>query len=136
MLFEPIKVGNLQLKNRICMPALHHCYAPDGFVNERLIKYYEVRAQGGAALITVGGCSIDTLGGGPMMIGLHDNRFIEGLSSLAQAIKGAGAKAAAQLYQAGRYTHSVFSGQQAVAPSPVASRFTRETPREMTLEDI
>ncbi len=136
MLFDPIKVGSMELKNRICMPAIHHCYTPDGLVNERLVNYYQTRARGGAALLTIGGCTVDRIGGGPMMIGLHDDSFIEGLTALTSAVKSAGAKVAAQLYQAGRYTHSMFSGQQALAPSAIASRFTRETPREMTLEDI
>ncbi|MEW5784478.1 MAG: FAD-dependent oxidoreductase [Bacillota bacterium] len=136
MLFVPIKIGKLELKNRIAMPAIHHCYSPEGFVNARLIRYYETRAAGGAALITVGGCSIDLIGTGPLMIGLHDDKFIDGLAKLAAAIKGAGAKSGAQLYQAGRYAHSIFTGQQALAPSAIASRFTRETPREMTLDDI
>ena len=136
-LFEPIKIGKLELKNRIAMPAVHHCYTPDGFVNERLIKYYETRARGGVGLITVGGCSIDQVGMGPMMIGLHDDKFIDGLKELTGAIKSSGAAVAAQLYQAGRYTHSMMTGGiQPVAPSAIASRLTRETPREMTLEDI
>ncbi|MBS3942868.1 MAG: FAD-dependent oxidoreductase [Dethiobacter sp.] len=136
MLFDPIKIGDLELKNRICMPAIHHCYTPEGLVNDRLIKYYETRAAGGAALLIVGGCTVDTIGGGPVMIGLHDDRFIEGLSDLTTAVKAAGARIAAQLYQAGRYTHSMISGRQALAPSAIPSRFTRETPGEMTLEDI
>ncbi len=135
-LFDPIKIGAMELKNRIAMPAVHHCYTPEGFVNERLIKYYEARAHGGAGLITIGGCTIDLLGQGPMMIGLHDDKYIDGLAQLAAAIQDNGARAAAQLYQAGRYTHSMMTGQQPAAPSPLASRLTRETPREMTREDI
>jgi 2,4-dienoyl-CoA reductase (NADPH2) len=135
-LFEPIKVGHMELKNRIAMPAIHHCYTPDGFVNERLIEYYAVRARGGAGLITIGGCSIDLVGQGPMMIGLYDDKFIDGLKKLTGAIKANGAAAAAQLYQSGRYSYSMLTGMQAIAPSAIASRLTRETPREMTLEDI
>lgn len=135
-IFEPIKVGSMELKNRIAMPAVHHSYTPDGFVNERLLEYYRVRALGGAGLITIGGCAIDLLGPGPMMIGAYDDKFISGLSELAAVIKNNGAAAAVQLYQAGRYTHSMMIGQQPIAPSPIASRLTRETPREMTLEDI
>ncbi len=135
-LFEPIRVGQMDLKNRIAMPAIHHSYTPEGFVNERLIKYYETRARGGAGLITVGGCSIDTLGQGPMMIGLHDDQFMEGLGKLARVIKENGAAAAAQLYHAGRYSHSLMTGQNPIAPSAVPSRLTKETPQEMTLEDI
>ncbi len=126
----------MELKNRIAMPAMHHCYTPDGFVNDRLIKYYEARARGGAGLITIGGCTIDTLGPGPMMVGLHDDKFIEGLKDLTGVLRKYGAASCAQLYQAGRYTHSIMIGQQPAAPSPVASRLTRETPREMTMEDI
>lgn len=136
MLFTPIKIGGLQLKNRISMPAIHHSYTPEGFVNDRLVRYYETRARGGAGMIIVGGCTIDNLGIAPKMIGLHDDRYIEGLKKLTSAVKGAGAGIAAQLYQAGRYTHSFLIGQQPVAPSPVASRLTREVPREMTLVDI
>ena len=135
-LFEPIKIGNLNLKNRIAMPAMHHNYTPDGLVNERLIRYYEERALGGTGLITLGGCSIDLVGSGPMMVGLYDDQFIEGLKLFTSRIKAAGSAVAAQLYQAGRYTHSIISGQQPAAPSALASRLTRETPREMTLEDI
>lgn len=135
-LFEPITVGSLKLKNRIAMPAMHLCYTPDGMVNERLIRYYEARASGGAALITLGGCTIDLLGPGPMMVGLHDDKFIAGLTEFTLRVKSSGAAVAAQLYQAGRYTHSMMSGQQPAAPSAIASRLTKETPREMTLEDI
>lgn len=136
MLFEPVAVGSMLLKNRIVMPALHHAYTPEGLVNERLIRYYERRAQGGAALIVIGGCSVDPAGTGPAMIGLHDDSFLEGLTRLAAAVKSAGARAAVQLYHAGRYTHSMLTGLQPLAPSAIPSRLTRETPREMSREDI
>ena len=135
-LFDPIQIGPLKLRNRIAMPAIHHSYAREGFVNDRLIRYYEARARGGAGLITVGGCSIDMMGQGPTMIGLHDDRYISGLQELTGAIGKSGAAVAAQLYQPGRYTHSIMIGKQPIAPSAVPSRLTRETPREMTLEDI
>lgn len=135
-LFQPIQVGSLELKNRVIMPALHHNYSPEGLVNEKLIRYYETRARGGVALIIVGGCSIDLAGGGPLMIGLHDDKYIPGLQQLTGAVKEAGAKIAAQLYQAGRYAHRDFTEEEPVAPSAIASRLTRAKPREMTLSDI
>ncbi len=135
-LFEPVSLKKITLKNRIAMPAIHHCYTPEGYVNDRLISYYAERARGGTAMITVGGCTIDHVGQGPMMIGIHDDKFLEGLEKLASSIKDNGAVSAAQLYQAGRYTHSIMSGQEPIAPSALASRLTREKPREMTIEDI
>ncbi len=136
LLLEPMQIGNLDLKNRMAMPAMHHAYTPDGFVNERLIAYYRTRAEGGAALITVGGCTIDDFGGGAGFIGLNDDKYLPGLQQLAAAVKGGNAAVAAQLYHAGRYAFSIMTGKQAIAPSPIASRLTREEPREMTLEDI
>lgn len=135
-LFQPIKIGNMELKNRIVMPAMHLSYTFDGQVNDRLIDFYVERAKGGVGLIIVGGCAIDQVGGGPFMIRIDHPRYLDGLAKLTKAVKAHGAKIAAQLYQAGRYAFSAITGQQSIAPSPIASRLTGETPREMTEEDI
>ena len=59
------------------------------------------------------------------------------MSRLAEAIGSNGARSVVQLNHAGRYNMSFFlNGQQPVAPSPVASRMTRETPRELGIEEI
>lgn len=135
-LFQPIKIGNMELRNRIVMPAMHLSYTVDGQVNDRLIDFYVERAKGGAGLIIVGGCAIDQVGGGPFMVRLDHPRYLTGLAKLTKAVQAHGAKIAAQLYQAGRYAFSAITGQQSIAPSPLASRLTGETPREMTDEDI
>jgi 2,4-dienoyl-CoA reductase (NADPH2) len=135
-LFTPRRIGSVTVKNRIVMPAMHLNYTPDGEINSKVINFYRERARGGAGLIIVGGCSIDDVGAGPMMIKATEPSYLEGLKKLADGVKSEGAMIAAQLYQAGRYAHSVFSGKQAVAPSAVPSRLTRETPRELTVEEI
>lgn len=135
-LLEPIRIGTMELRNRIVMPAMHLSYTLDGQVNDRLIDFYVERAQGGAGLIIVGGCAIDQAGAGPWMIRLDHPRYKEGLRRLTEPIHAHGAKVAAQLYQAGRYAHSVLTGQQSVAPSPVASRLTGEVPKELIKEEI
>ncbi|MEJ5186841.1 MAG: hypothetical protein WHT46_07160, partial [Candidatus Geothermincolales bacterium] len=58
-LFQPIKIRDLKIRNRIVMTAMHLNYTPDGKVNDRLIAFYRERAAGGAGLIIVGGCIID-----------------------------------------------------------------------------
>jgi len=68
---------------------------------------------------------------------VKDDRFIPGLAALAQAVQTNGAKIAAQLYQAGRYAHSMLmGGKQSISSSPVRSKFTGETPRELTVPEI
>ena len=35
-LFKSIKIGSMELKNRLAMPSINHSYSEDGQVNERL----------------------------------------------------------------------------------------------------
>jgi 2,4-dienoyl-CoA reductase (NADPH2) len=136
-LFSPITINAMTLKNRIVMAAMHLGYTPEGEVTERLVRFYERRAEGGVGLIIAGGCPIDEYGGMPSMVCINDDRFIPGLQRLTRAVKGGGATIAAQLYQAGRYTHSaMIGGRKPFSASAVRSRFTGETPRALELEEI
>jgi 2,4-dienoyl-CoA reductase (NADPH2) len=136
-LFEAIDINEMRLANRIVMTAMHLGYTPEGEITDRLIDFYVPRAQGGVGLIVVGGCPIDEYGGMSSMIGIYDDRFIPGLKRLTQAIHKSGAKVAAQLYQAGRYTHSaMIGGKKPFSASAVRSRLTGETPRALELEEI
>ena len=54
-LLEPIKVGNLTLKNRIMFPPLTTGYEErDGSIGERSLNFYERLAKGGAAYVVIG----------------------------------------------------------------------------------
>jgi 2,4-dienoyl-CoA reductase (NADPH2) len=116
---------------------MHMNMAKDHEITDQLIDFYAERARGGVGIITVGYATVDEYSGMPTNIGAHKDEFIPGLKRLADAIKENGSRAAAQINHAGRYMHSFFlDGKQPVAPSAVASRMTRETPRELSLEEI
>lgn len=132
LLFSPAQIGTLQVRNRLIMTPMHLGYSPKGEVTEQLIEFYRVRARGGVGLIIVGGCGIDRIGNGPGMTQIDDDRYIPGLRQLVDAVHAEGAKIVPQLYQAGRYAHSALTGQPAVAPSPIPSRLTGQTPVELT----
>jgi 2,4-dienoyl-CoA reductase (NADPH2) len=137
LLFSPIRINGMHLKNRIVMTAMHLGYTPQGEVTDQLVEFYAERARGGTGLIIVGGCPIDEFGGMVGMIGLNDDRFIPGLERLTGTVKQAGAKIAAQLYQAGRYTHSaMIGGRKPFSSSAVRSKLTGETPRALQPEEI
>jgi 2,4-dienoyl-CoA reductase (NADPH2) len=137
LLFEPIRINQLELKNRIYMPAMHMNMAKDYEVTDQLIDFYAERARGGVAIITVGYATVDDYAGNVTNIGAHKDEFIPGLKRLAHTIQAAGARAAVQINHAGRYNFSFFlDGKQAVAPSAVASRMTGETPRELEIDEI
>jgi len=137
VLFEPVRIRDLEVKNRIYMPAMHMNMAQDYQVTDTLVEFYAERARGGAGIITVGYATVDELSGNTMNIGAHQDDFVPGLARLARAIQENGARASVQLNHAGRYNFSFFlNGKEPVAPSAVPSRMTRETPRELAVEEI
>ena len=136
-LFEPIIINQTEIKNRIYMPAMHMNMAVNFEVTDQLVEFYAERARGGAGMIVVGYATVDELSGNTQNIGAHKDEFIPGLSRLASAIKENGARSAVQINHAGRYNSSFFlEGKQPVAPSAIASRMTRETPRALTIDEI
>jgi len=137
-LFEPIPIRGMMLRNRICMPAMHLNMSTDFRVSPRILDFYRERAAGGVALITAGYATVDELSGNRTCIGAHSDDFISGLSELAATIQAEGARACLQLNHGGRYIHGALlrKGCRPVAPSPLASRLTRETPKALEPEEI
>lgn len=136
-LFKRIYIGAVEVKNRLYMPAMHLNMCKNFLVTEQLLEFYRERAKGGVGLISVGYATVDEFSGTPTNIGAHLDEHLPGLTALAQAIHGGGAKATVQLNHAGRYNSSFFlGGKKPVAPSPVPCRLTRETPEELTSEKI
>jgi len=138
LLWEPTRLGDVEIRNRIVMPAfgLKYC-GVDRKPTQRLADFYEERARGGCGLIVVGGIGIDMLGSGLMVPGIDTDELVPEWSNVSEAIHRNGAKVFFQLFHAGRYQHSaLIRGEQAVAPSAVESRYTRETPRALEVEEI
>jgi len=135
--FEPITINKLEIKNRICMPAMHLNMAEEYLVTDQLVRFYEERAKGGAGLIAVGFASVDELSAGSTNIGAHSDDHIPGLTRLASAINDNGARSVLQINHGGKNTHSMMiDGKSSVAPSAVPSRMTRETPRALEPDEV
>lgn len=135
-ILEPIQIGQLTLKNRIYLPAMHLNMAQDYLVTDQLIDFYAERAKGGASMVVVGFATVDTLSGGSTNIGAHLDEHIPGLTKLADAIKDNGALSAVQINHGGKNSFSFMIGESAVAPSAIQARMTRETPRALEHEEI
>jgi len=136
LLLTPIFINKCELKNRISMPAMHLNMTSDGDMNQQIIDFYFERAKNRLGLIIVGGCSIDDTGGGPLMISLENDSRIESHRKFCEQIHKTETKVFAQMYHAGRYSHSFLLGKKVLAPSPIPSRLTGVTPEEMTEGDI
>lgn len=137
LLFSPISINGLVLKNRIVMPPMCTAFATiGGAVTDRLIGYHRTRARGGVGLIDVEFSYIHPTGKiFDHMLGIYDDRLIPGLRRLTDYVHQEGAKIMIQISHAGRRTHSDVIGCTPVAPSPVP-RLNGETPRELGLSEI
>ncbi len=136
-LLQPIRINALEIKNRIYLPAMHLGMAENFLVTDQIVEFYAERARGGAGMICVGFATVDELAGNTLNIGAHKDEFIPGLTRLAQAINTNGSRSCVQINHAGRYNLSFFlEGKQPVAPSAIASRMTRETPKALEEEEI
>ena len=51
LLLSPIRVGPLDLRNRIVLPAMDQNACDDGLITDTLITHYAERARGGAGLL-------------------------------------------------------------------------------------
>jgi 2,4-dienoyl-CoA reductase-like NADH-dependent reductase (Old Yellow Enzyme family)/thioredoxin reductase len=139
-LFQPLKIGKMELKNRLSVPPMGTGFADDGGgVSERLINYHEQRAKGGYGLIIVEVTAIDAengLGSGHQLC-LNDDKFIPGFRQLADMVHKYGTKLAVQLYHPGRSTFNFFlNGKTPVAPSEVPDPIMRQTPHALTVDEI
>lgn len=131
-LFEPTRLGTVELRNRIVMVPLMTNFADEhGYVTQRLIDYYEERAKGGVGLVIVEAACVEfPLGKGfPRQLAISDDRFERGLGKLVDAIHLHGARVAIQLYHAGSVTSEKLAGAQPVGPSAIrvpSGELTRE----------
>ncbi len=149
-LLQPYKIGKVDLKNRIIMPAMHTGFCEGGYIKDQAINYYRERARGGVSLIIVGGCVIDpypsywSLKANAELeidkrrvlveeMGLGDDKFIPGHKLLVKAVHEEGAKIGAQLMHLGRVERSEWLP---ISASAVPSSLTGVIPREMTIGDI
>ncbi|QUS35578.1 alkene reductase [Falsirhodobacter algicola] len=122
-LFDPITVGDLQLKNRIAMAPLTRNRAnPDGDVPSDLAEEY-YRQRAGAGLIITEGSQISPEGKGYAWTpGIYSEAQVTGWKRVTDAVHAAGGKIAIQLWHVGRISHEVLlDGKPPVAPSAIGA---------------
>lgn len=136
-LLSPLKIGNIELKNRLAVPPMVTCYCDDdGMPTEQFIAYHEARARGGFGLIIVEDYAVDRDGRGFWCAGLWKDEQIAPHRQLTERVHAAGAKIFAQIYHCGRQTSAAIIGTQPVSASPLPCPAMGEVPRELTVDEI
>ena len=137
-LFTPIRIGSMEVKNRIVMAPMTTNWAPDdGTISQKMIDYWEERAKGGVGLIIFEAVTIDAAF--PYIIrtvGLWDDNLIPSFKRFVDGMHAHGAKVAPQISHPGPESFSWLKGVQPVGPSPVVCKTHGQVCRELTLEEI
>jgi len=122
-LLEPIRVGDLQLANRVFMAPLTRCRASAGRVPNPLMRdYYAQRASAG--LILSEATAVDPMGVGyPNTPGIWSPEQVQGWKLITDAVHAAGGKMFLQLWHVGRISDpSYLDGALPIAPSAIPAR--------------
>ena len=125
---EPIRVGKMVLKNRIIVPAMARYLCEDGFATEDYIRYYEVMAKGGVAMVTVGIMPIDlgwpsTMPSQPC---LGDDKYIPQLQKAVTAMHAAGAKVSFQPWMPGRAPYTYADAVERAQDIAIVNKLTKD----------
>ena len=103
-LFQPLYIGNLQIRNRFVMPAMNSNLADHSHImTDQTIRYYTERAKGGYGLLITEFLCVSEEGlSAPLQPGIYDDRFIPMMNRLTESVHAAGGRIFAQLQHAGR----------------------------------
>ena len=137
-LFNPIRIGNVELKNRIAMSPMATGFAnADSTVSQKLMDYHEARAKGGVGLIILGVTSVDEFYPYPVTLRISDDSFIPGFKALTDSVHKHGAKIIPQITHPGPASLApLFGGPQPVGPSVMNYPATGQVCRELSIEEI
>lgn len=149
LLFSPIKIKELVLKNRIVVSPMCQYSSIDGFANDWHFVHLGSRAVGGAGLVITEAAAVSPEGRiSPDDLGLWKDEHIEGLQKITNFIKANGAEAGIQLAHAGRkasvssqwkggkLVSEVDGGWQVVGPSEIPFNDTYGLPKALTKAEI
>ena len=139
-LLSPTRIGTLSLRNRIAMaPMGVELVEADGAVREPTIAYYAARARGGAGLLITENTSAAYPRGANSAheIAVSHDKYLPGLSALAEAVHAHGAKLAIQLAFHGKIARlDVAQGRPMIVPSEPRSHLDVRGLGELTQQEL
>jgi 2,4-dienoyl-CoA reductase-like NADH-dependent reductase (Old Yellow Enzyme family) len=136
-LIDPLKIGRLNLRNRIVMPPMATEYATqDGEATEKHVQHYSRRCKG-LGLLIVEHTFVTPEGRlSRHQLGIQFDALIPKLRRVVEAVHEQNTPIALQITHAGGATTREVTGVQPQAPSAVVGPRGGEVPRELRKEEI
>ena len=149
VLFTPLQLQHLTLKNRLVVAAMCQYSSIDGFASDWHLVHLGTRAVGGASLVMTEATAVSPEGRiSPEDLGIWKDEHITKLRQITDFIHTQGALAGIQLAHAGRKASTMVpwkgrtqltpstGGWNTVAPSALPFNSSDESPMELTRSQI
>lgn len=140
MLFKPLTIKRMTIKNRIIMPPMGTNYANlDGSMSEDHLSYYMERAKGGTGLIILENVCLDYPMGtnGTTQLRMDNDQFIPGLFKFTETMHAFGACVSVQINHAGASAYlGRLNGEQPISASDIPSKSGGTIPRPLKKDEI
>lgn len=136
-LFSPLKIGKVEVKNRLSFQPHLTNFAVNCLPSERHMYYWGERAKGGVGLIITEEMSVHpTDMAYEKLIDVYHHEVIPGFRKITDYVHSFDTKMFAQLNHNGQQSDGSISRLPVWAPSPVPDCLFREVPKSMEIEDI
>ena len=138
ILFDPIKIGSLNLKNRFLRSSTHDSMqTQDGYITEMAITSLLQLAKGGVGLIITGAANVQRSSRVDYQISIDSDNFIPCLRTLVDRVHSYDVKIAIQLNSYGIAPRAAREDQISLAPSLIdGTPYIIPKHRPMTIEEI
>jgi 2,4-dienoyl-CoA reductase-like NADH-dependent reductase (Old Yellow Enzyme family) len=143
LLFDPYRIGLIEVRNRFVHSATYECMAgTDGEVTDELVTRYRNLARGEVGLIIPGYLYVHPRGKAiGRQTGIHHDKLVPGLKRIVDVVHEEGGRIAFQLAHGGRQSPKKVIGQPPLAPSsfgrdPVSMNKSKEASEEDIQEII
>lgn len=139
-LLSPLRVGGIELRNRVVFGPHGTGFGSNGTVNDRHIAYHLERARGGVGLIIMEATGVDRSPTGVTTAGRNINAstddIIPSYRRISEAMHAEGVAIFTLLSHSGRNTVMGADGTPPKAPSPISMERTRDIPHALEIYEI
>ena len=136
-LFSPLRLGPVELANRIVSTAHQTTLVHDHLPTDEFVAYHEARARGGAGLIVLEATAVHPSGRlTPATLAGYADEIVPAYRRVLDAVRPHGTKLFVQLFHGGRELIANAPRPPALAPSAIPTQRFKVEPRALREAEI
>lgn len=137
MLFSPIKIRNMTVKNRLVMAPMGSFYSTlDGALRQEFKDLILARAKGGVGMIILGDAGFGFTSLEITVDSDFRDQMVKAARELVHEVHDYGVRIGVQLNHTGRQIDVPLQGYQLIGPSPIPWSKRVGVPKELTVDEI